>query len=251
MHQYLCRHSVAANRVMSAVLVSFLMLFCSLGQAGADSCDSASNCNQAGTELLGKGEVSRAIELFKLQVGYAEGEEDRSTWTIGYNNLAVAYMHGQNYFAALAWTKAALHFDPNNEAATFNLAKIREHIGNTPWPTQIGGTYVRYAGHAAWSSLCVSPNGGKSRDFALDISRSGGESSVGNVDGKAALIGGTVAKYSGDSDFPTCHIDMAFEPNSVTLKQRGDCGFGYGVQAVGDYYRISPNGDKDCGERLP
>lgn len=103
------------------------------------------SCNELGTQAVKKGDTGSAIRLFKLQVGYAEDAEDKGKWAVAYSNLAVAYIHRDDYFRALAWTRLALLANPESAAAKHNLAEIEKHTASYAWPTSISGTYVQYA----------------------------------------------------------------------------------------------------------
>ncbi len=217
----------------------------------AEPCASAASCNQLGTELLHKGNISQAIEVFRLQVADIESEErEPSRWAIAYNNLAVAFIHKQEYYAALAWTKVALNVVPDNAAAQHNLTVIQQHLANNPWPKDIGGTYIRYAGHGDWSYLCAEQRG-QGLSFSLFASRAGGGSSYCDITDKGVFTSKDTVSYSGDADFPACRVEMTFAADNVSIKQGGDCGCGYGAKATGSYERISLNGDQNCGQHLP
>lgn len=217
-------------------------------------CRSAASCNELGTHAFRKGDIAAAIRLFKLQVGYAEDAQSKIESALAYNNLAVAYIHKQEYFRALAWTRLALLANLESAAAKHNLEEIEQHTASFPWPTSIGGTYVQYAGRAYWNSLCVSKKATNELDFRLIIYRLGvawrryGPAGYGDIRGTTVLNGNGDAHYVGSGDFPSCHIDMKFGSDGVTLEQQGDCGFGYGVRAVGHYERISPTDGPDCDE---
>lgn len=216
-------------------------------------CKGIATCNSLGTESLKKGDIPSAISFFKAQVGFSEDAQDKVHSLIAYNNLAVAYLHEGDCLRALSWTHLALRLDPGNKAATFNLQRITEDMKNYKWRTDIGGLYVRYAGRAQWDSIRVSQPKGSTVTFHLLAYRMGlgwrryGPGSYGDVKGEAALTADGQATYH-DPDFETCHIAMSFNDTAVSIGQEGDCGFGYGVQAAGDYERVCSTMDQRCDE---
>jgi len=248
---------ITYRRALANMSTSLLLL---LGFAQAktspplSSCSSAASCNRLGTQAFKKGDITTAIKLFKLQVGYAEDAQDEKESGLAYNNLAVAYMHQRDYLRASAWVHLALRADPKSEASRHNLVEIQKGLAQRRWPKGIGGTYVQYAGRTQWNSLCVSKNGDKGLHFRLLAYRMGvawrryGPAAYGDVKGEATLMTEDKARYSGAADFPTCRIEMKFTSDGVTLEQQGDCGFGQGVRAAGDYERINAVGGDNCDE---
>jgi len=218
------------------------------------SCKSAASCNELGTQAFKQGDLATAIQLFRLQVGYAEDVQSEKESAVAYNNLAVAYIRERDYLRALAWTRLALHVDPENEAAKHNLAEIQEGVAQYRWPTGVEGTYVQYAGRTQWNSLCVSKTGDMGFQFRLLAYRMGaawrryGPAAIGDVKGEATLTTDGKAQYTGGGDFPSCRIEMKFTSDGVTLEQQGDCGFGYGVRVAGRYERISASDGPNCDE---
>ncbi len=224
------------------------------------TCKSAASCNLLGTEALKKGNISAAVRFFKAQVGYAEDARDKVRSTLAYNNVSVAYLRNHDYFRALTWTHLALRFDPENKSAKFNLDSIQQHLGDYKWPSDVGGVYAQYAGRTQWNSFCPKETEDDKLHFRLLVFRMGqawreyGPASYGDVEGDAILTGNGEALYQGDKDFPTCRIKMRFSPVATAFDQEGDCGFGYGVRAAGDYERISATATspEHCGkEELP
>lgn len=223
-------------------------------EPASSPCKGVANCNQHGTEALRKGDVPAAIRFFKAQVGYAEDAQDKTHSVVAYNNLSVAYLRKHDYFRALSWAHLALRIDPENKAAKSNLQKIEENTKNYKWPTDISGLYVRYSRRTQWDSLRVSEPRDSTVSFHLLAYRIGlawrryGPGSYGDVDGDAVLTGNREAVYK-DADFPTCRITIHFKGDAIKIEQEGDCGFGYGVQATGDYERICSGGSQHCDEQ--
>jgi tetratricopeptide (TPR) repeat protein len=248
---------ITRRRVLLA-MTAFLLLLRGAAWAKTSSqrpaCKSVASCNELGTQAFEKGDIAAAIHLFKQQVGYAEDARDKKESEVAYNNLALAYIHNRDYLRALAWTDLALQANSESEAARHNLAEIQKALAKYRWPTDVGGTYVQYAGRAQWNSLCISRTADGGLKFRLLAYRMGaawrryGPAAYGDVKGEATLATNGKAQYSGDADFPSCHIEMKFTSNGVTLEQQGDCGFGYGVHVGGRYERINPSDGPNCDE---
>lgn len=65
----------------------------------------------------------------------------------------------------------------------------------------------------------------------------GTPASYGDFAAKLALSDHSTT-YPGEPEFP-CTVRMDFSESKVVLKQTGDCGFGYGVEASGTFERAS------------
>ena len=127
-----------------------------------------------------------------------------------------------------------------------SLHSIRQGIGKYRWPNHVSGTYVRYACRTYWDCFCVNEAGLRNIEFCLLANRIGaawrkyGPGSIGDIEGKSIVDSHGKAEYQENSeDFPTCHVTMRFKEGTLELKQEGDCGFGYGVDANGTYERIT------------
>ncbi len=220
-------------------------------------CGGIADCNRLGRRAVGKGDTGAAISFFKAQVGYAEDAQDKEHLTQAYNNLALAYILENSYFRALSWTRVALRLNPQDKTASGNLKTIQQRVGSYKWPSDVAGTYVQYAGRTQWNSFCVRETKDQKVDFRLLVFRMGlawrayGPAAYGDLSGEAVLTQGRYALYKDAKDFPACSVKMQFGSASVSLSQEGDCGFGYGVKAEGNYERITATqGDlKHCGER--
>jgi tetratricopeptide (TPR) repeat protein len=217
-------------------------------------CSGVAQCNSLGTESLKRGDIDTAISFFKAQVGFAEDAQNKAESVTAYNNLAVAYLHERDYFRALSWTRLALRVNPQNKAAKFNLQRIESNTKNHKWSTDVTGLYVRYSGRAQWDSVRVSQSKGSAISFHLLAYRIGlawrqyGPGSYGDIDGQAVLTEGREAVYK-DPDFESCRIMFRFKEDTLSVKQEGDCGFGYGVDATGDYERICSGQSQQCSEK--
>jgi hypothetical protein len=242
----------------------FLAILCFLCCANAQvtgpaaSCTTSTTCDENGRRALAKGDVETAIELFRLAAGYAEDAQDEKQRAIAYNDLAAAYIHMNDFHRALAWTHVALRVEPDNASAKHELGEIDKNLAGFHWPPIVGGIYAQYAGRGEWSCLCLSRTDSNAVEFQLVAYRMGaawrsyGPAAIGNVRGKATLNADTEVRYTGDTDFPSCRIQMKFSPGTMNLTQSGDCGFGYGVRAEGAYERITSTEGKACNkEQLP
>jgi tetratricopeptide (TPR) repeat protein len=222
------------------------------------ACFGYKQCNRMGAAALGAGATNRAIVLFTLQAGYAEladidqGHASYRKGTapsyplaiIAYNNLAAAYARSRNYLQARLWCRVALTWDKQNGAALHNLALVEEKLKDWRWPSSFTGTYLRYAGRGQWESVCVEQGSADKVHVSFHGMRMGKDpdgtpASYGDFQANLALSGGR-ATYRGDADFPSCRVQMDFAEDRLVLKQsRGDCGFGYGVEASGTFERAS------------
>jgi hypothetical protein len=207
-------------------------------------CNGIASCNLRGAEALRKGDNAAALGCFKAQVGYAEDARNVTQTLVAYNNMSVTYLSSRDYLRAAIWARLALHTDPANKGARYNLKVVQEHMGAHKWPADVSGAYVRYAGSAHWDSLCVAEAESQRVHARLLVFRMGedwreyGPASYGDLDCEAQLAANGHAQCRGDDDFPECSIPMKFGGGTVILRQEGDCGFGYGVDATGTFERI-------------
>lgn len=243
-------------RIFVPACLLFLVISSAAQNESKAQCSSYQRCNDLGTKALQAGKTDAAIQLFELQAGYAEiadieqghadyGPGKTPSYTLGinaYNNLAVAYMHKGDYLRARLWCRVTLYWDKGNKAALFNLGRIEEKLKQWKWPGSVAGMYLRYAGRGQWESLCVKQNGSSKISVSFFGMRMGKEpegtpASYGDFKANLELLNNS-ATYPGEPDFP-CTVRMDFSEDKVLLKQIGDCGFGYGVEASGTFERAS------------
>jgi hypothetical protein len=230
--------------------------FCRTAQAAhVQTCGSITNCDLNGKEALSNGDLAKAERYFRDQVGYAEDAQDEKQIVAAYNNMSSVYLNAREYFRARIWIRLALRTEPKDTIAEQNLKSIQERLRDRAWPTSVNGTYVRYAGRGFWDAFCVNVTGDRKIHTCLRTMRIGGAwreygpASIGDIecDGELATNGGYRCR---NDQVPSCNISMTFADQSVSLKQEGDCGFGYGVDATGDYDRIdyTKRNAKECAD---
>jgi len=90
----------------------------------ADTADTAIQINQQGESYFQDGEMDQAISCFEKAIsidpGYAEA----------YNNLACAYMQGNDYPTALEYITKAYELDQNSQAIVLNTGSILAKLGS-------------------------------------------------------------------------------------------------------------------------
>jgi hypothetical protein len=243
-------------RVMSVaiVLVALSILgigACSvplMGQNGSARslchCDSTASCESEGARASSEGDVSAAMKCYRAQVGYAEDENSPGQAVRAYDNMSQAYLHMEDYPRAFSWTHLALQVEPQNQTAKRNLLIIRQHVKQ--WPARPTGIYVRYAGRSLWNTLCVTHSEDRKIHFRLvafrlsSAWREFGPAAYGDILGDASLIRQGTYLLNGFEDFPDCRVRLSLMPGVVRVfEPTGDCGFGAGVRAGGEYERIS------------
>lgn len=231
--------SIAGVGVLSALLVA---------QNESDRslchCDSAASCEAEGERALSKGDVPATMKCFRAQVGYAEDAKLSGQVASAYNNMSQAYFQAQDYPRALSWTLLALRVDPQNPRAKHHLSLIQKHL--VEWPTNPIGIYVRYSGRGFWDALCLTEAKDAKIHFRLvafrlsSAWREFGPAAYGDIDGEAALTRQGGYLLDGFEGFPDCRISMSLRPGSATVAEpTGECGFGAGVRAGGEYERVS------------
>jgi hypothetical protein len=254
--------NVTFNRTLRTALIA-VVLAPALSAANPQpkwQCASYQKCDEAGTRALRTGDVDRAIGLFELQAGYAEladielghtivGEGKEPAYPLGtlaYNNLAVANMQKGDYLKARLWCQQALKWDRDNKAAQLNLRRVNEKLKDWKWPTSVSGLYLRYAGRGKWETFCVKQTGDSSIvvtyfGMRMGLYPEGTPASLGDFQATLELHNQN-STYLGEPDFP-CKVRMSFALDKVGLEQSGDCGFGYGVEATGDFERASTSAE--------
>jgi hypothetical protein len=229
-------------------LLALLIFGVPVGMAGEApvtlTCATSAECGALGSIALKEGRVEEAYRLFEQQVEFAETANSKALALLGYNNLAVASLHKNDHLRALAWTRLTLEMDPENKAARYNRSVIETKLKELSWPTSVSGNYVHYAGWAHWNTLSVEQRS----DQKIEIHfigirlnsewRKNGPSAIGELRGVAA-INGSAATFRTKEFSEPCRIDMQFSKEKAVLTQAGDCGFGYGVYAEGEYQRAS------------
>jgi hypothetical protein len=137
--------------------------------------------------------------------------------------------------------------------AKSNLEQIDVRLRTRSWATDVSGVYVKYSGRgASWDTLrAEDPRDGKIQFYLIAYRmgfgwRQWGPASYGDLDGLAVLEQPRYAVYASDSSFPTCAVSLEFRGDAAAVAQRGDCGFGYGVNINGNWERICAGTGTDC-----
>jgi hypothetical protein len=228
------------------ISIVFLLLGCRLCSQPSPShggnCESATACNVAGSLALAKGKIDTALDLFRREIIFAEKAHDQNAALLGYNNMAVAYCHSKEYSRAAIWAEIAKRTGAQDERTSHNLKLIQAHMPQSV-SKGIKGLYVQYAGMGLWNRVRVFEKDGTIHfdltAYRVDTaSDQFGPASYGDVEGQIAPADGRIATFQSDRDYPDCNVRFEFGNGGADIKQSGDCGFGYGVDASGRYERI-------------
>jgi len=204
-----------------------------------------------GAKLYKNKQYAAARNEFKTQLilmEYCDGNFDKERFTqhqyaVAYNNVAMTYVHERNFLRARAWASLV----PDDPGSRFNLEKIRPELEAIP--ERISGAYEQYVGQGLWAVMHVSHDGNEVSVEAQFL-RAGPRAlffgpNMGDFAASAPLKGKTaffrVAPM--DDGNVTCEISIRFDKNSAFVEtiKGGDseCGFGGGVYAGGEFYRVS------------
>jgi hypothetical protein len=143
-------------------------------------------------------------------------------------------------------------------------AKVSAAASRLPAAADASGTYRRYERAGLWNLLEVRQTDADHVHFALSALRLSGKwcdkieltatgdlsvavAAVGELEGDAALTGGefvyeTREHMTQDEWSRPCVLRLRFDGDTAHMTQDAtfhDCGFGYGVNATGDYLRTS------------
>ncbi len=222
------------------------------GQAAPPACTSAARCNARGTQALQALRFDAAVEDFKEQLRYAEdgmaeqSSPDPAPAVRAFNNLSVARLRQRNDLEARFWARLALELDPKSAAAMHNLTAAETSLRNLAWPASPNGLYVQYIGCGEWNQIRITGASAAAATLAFEGMRIGakgchsdsGPAALGDLEGEIALRG-TSASYRGSGESASCKIQLQMKRDGLSVKEEGECGFGYGVRTDGDYQRIS------------
>ena len=231
--------------------IGLLTLFLATqGFAESEKCRTAAACNSIGTKALKNGKVDEAIAIFRNEVFLAEtSEASNEVILLAYNNLALAHMRKGEDLFALAWTRLALEMDGKNNAALYHRKVLDEKLMAVDQGEKLGlkGIYKSYAGFGSWNILEISEVTRDSFHFWLHALLMGRSIPFeGEIEGVAALSEREAvhvkANRHTEIDSRSCKIRMRFLDMAVKVDQEGDsndCEFGVGVDASGDYWKVS------------
>ena len=224
--------------------------------ADAPSCGSTTQCNALGGKAYRAKDYARAAALYEQQVGWAEQEssdceseqEDHpklmctGVGAEAYNNAALAWLRAGEPLKAKAWLGLA----PAAPSTTYNKGLTEAALASFKMPASPVGEYWQYAGFGLWNTVIVTPKGKK---FEVKFSgfyfyRNGLRfgPNMGDISARVSIVD-RHGVMRGNSDWPTCKMDMKFSDDGLDLDGGGDgtgeCGFGAGVRADGHFDRVS------------
>jgi hypothetical protein len=183
-------------------------------------------------------------QVFLLEYCDTGGRNWDHRLAVAYNNVALTYVQEGKALHARAWM-SIIADDPTSR---FNLEKIRSQLDAVP--ERIEGEYVQYAGQGIWTNIQVNKERGK-YEIGAEFLRAGprailGGLNMGNI-GLEMPLNLRHALYRGSeegSEAETtgeigCEIAFDFGKNTAHVKTlKGACGFGAGVYADGEFYRM-------------
>ncbi len=206
-------------------------------------CGAIKQFHRLGESSLKQHHYQRAISAFTREEQYAEDNGDITAVSAACAKLATAYFLAKQYPQSIAWVRLALARDPDATDLKAVLMRDYRALRSSTWRKH-GGMYAQYAGRGFWNILRVRP-GPRGSTFSLSLYRilpgwrKFGPSAIGDISSRAQ-IHGDKAIIHGDAEFPGCTIVVRFAHRGAKLAQSGNCGFGYGVAARGDFWRLLP-----------
>ena len=219
--------------------------------AGAQSCNSASDCNLKGTKLYEQGKIVKAIALFEKQADFATGKDDEKNLRTALNNLALANLKIGNVLFANAWIQEAKERYADDKATLFNYELIEKKLKTTEMPSSITGTYSRYAGYGRWSTLEITESKKGKVSINLYIERYGlvesaeesGPAAYWKLSANGSLdVDKLTIKYEGEGK-TKCEIAMKWEDIRIVAPDQNlpeQCQLGgYNTYVDGTYWRTS------------
>jgi tetratricopeptide (TPR) repeat protein len=214
--------------------------------AHIDEPDIDADCQKvAGYAVLGKsayqrGDYGRAADVFRDQAAWSEfcGLNDQAIAT-AYNNVALALMHAGELLKARAYLELA----PKDAKSQHNLKLLQQRLAKQPPTSGPGGVYWQYAGRGVWSEVEVKPQGERwlinySGYYMPQMGLYYGP----NMGEFAKVLpierGKAVYRQREPQDGMACDVVMQFTADAVDMSTKGDCGFGFNVQAQGIFVRV-------------
>ena len=245
--------------------VPFVSLMLLAAPVSRPICRNAAHCGTVARQALAAGQSDAAVRAATLQLHYAECSQDEKEQELAaaaLASLATAELRRGAPLMARAWMDVDAAERPTLPEAT--RAKVAAAAGRLPEAPDASGSYRRYERAGLWNVLDVRQTDPDHVHFALSALRLSGKwcdkieltaagdlsvavAAVGELEGDAGLSGGefvyeTREHMTQDEWSLPCLLRLRFEGDTVRLTQDGtfhDCGFGYGVNATGDYLRTS------------
>lgn len=228
----------------TATLTVSLLLFATAAFADEnhpeEDCANIKNIAAAGDKAYKAKQYEKARDRYMEQVGWTQScQLPDSALATAYNNVALTWIRQGDYRKAKFW----LMIDAQDKKSQYNLGLIKDKLAALPQPTSPAGEYWEYAGMGMINSFVVVP-AGKGFRVNFDGVRPGLRAmyfgpNIGSLEGKTTISNHQgVVKQQGDDDYGRCSVTMNFAPEQLKTTVEGDCGFGYGVSAQGEYQRV-------------
>lgn len=241
---------ILALVLSSSALVSLLCAQLVPEGPNARLCSNTVDCNTQGTALLKAKNLAGAIADFFEELRDAEegrnelAAADASAVVLAFNNLGAAYLRQRDFLRARYWVLQALDLDPDNAAVARNLAEVNASMRSFSWPGSPRGSYLSYVGCGESNEIRISKSTTSTAKISFQGTRIGARgchsepAALGEMEGEAVLQAKS-AVYKGAGETASCMIELEIQPDSLSVEEDGQCGFGYGVHATGEYLRVS------------
>jgi len=188
---------------------------------------------------------AKARKEYEQQAAWAEScELDDIKTAIAYNNVALTYIHQNEYLKAKAW----LNIAPEDKKSIFNLNKMKSQLKKSTLKLSSvpEGEYWQYAGKSLWNVIIIKKENRKYRfDFSgfyaspmtMYYGPNMGEFST-VLDIKKGRAQYSMAEDK--EDYLDCIYDFFIKEDTLTVERiSGDsCGFGHNVSADGVYLKV-------------
>lgn len=233
------------------ITLVYLLIFCSLTahaeiseeQIAADCLKVKSFATQ-GDKYYKLGQYSKAREQYEQQAAWSEScGFDEGKIATAYNNVALTYIHENNYLKARAW----LSILPNDKKSIFNLNKIKNKLDQTLEKTaNPQGEYWHYSGKSMWDVITIKKAGTRFsvnfEGFYAGLMAMYSGPNMGEFSTVLAIKNGR-ARYSMADEkesYGNCVYDFLISKDSlkVDLVSGDSCGFGHNVSAEGHYSKV-------------
>lgn len=207
-------------------------------------CQKITNLAAKGQQYYQRKQYTKARTVFEDQVAWSEScEVSESKMAEAYNNVALTYVHQQQYLKAQAWLKLA----PKDQKSIVNLNKIKQKVQLTDQQASMkpDGEYWQYAGKSGWNVISIKKeqskyafnfNGLYVTPMTMYYGPNTGEFST------LLAIEHGHAHYAmaKDDEYLDCVYDFKLEASTLrVVRVSGDmCGFGHNVTAEGEYQKV-------------